>query len=191
MILLMRHGKDDASRLGGWSDAGLTQSGIEQVKNACKRFADNAYDIRHIFASDLQRAKETADIVAKQLELPVQYLKAFRETNNGDLAGISKIRFKKEYPGLYYSALGWEQQYPSGESPKQFYERIKDAWAEFKSTTSTLEGNILLVTHAGVIDIICCIEAGLPYTNKEGRFLIGHAEIIDPQKRIRDLQEKK
>lgn len=32
MILLMRHGADDETRLGGWSDAGLSKVGIEQVR---------------------------------------------------------------------------------------------------------------------------------------------------------------
>lgn len=178
MILLMRHGEDDDFRLGGWSDAGLTPNGIEQVRKACERLADNAYDIRHIFASDLQRAKETADIVSERLGLSVTYLKEFRETNNGDLAGIPKERFRKEYPGLYYSSLEWEQQYPNGESPKQFYERVREAWKEFKSRAEALDGNALLVTHAGVIDVIRCIEAGIRYTNKETRFRVAPAEII-------------
>lgn len=41
MILLMRHGEDDDSRLGGWSDAGLSSNGIEQVKRACESLAGN------------------------------------------------------------------------------------------------------------------------------------------------------
>ena len=48
MILLMRHGDDDDSELGGWSDAGLSPNGIEQVKRACESLAGNKLDIRHI-----------------------------------------------------------------------------------------------------------------------------------------------
>ena len=36
----MRHGEDDDSRLGGWSDASLCQNGIEQVKKSCERLID-------------------------------------------------------------------------------------------------------------------------------------------------------
>ena len=105
-------------------------------------------------------------------------LEEFRETNNGDLAGIPKVRFEKEYPGLYFSSLDWEQQYPNGESPKQVYNRIKEAWNKFKISTEALEGDILLVTHAGVINIIRCIEGGIEYTNKEVHFKTAHAEIV-------------
>ena len=178
MIFLMRHGEDDESRLGGWSDASLSQNGVDQVKATCESMAVNKLDIQHIFASDLQRAKETAEIVSCYLNLPVTYIEEFRENNNGDLAGIAKDTFQKEYPGMYFASLEWEQQYPNGESPKQFYNRIKDAWDSFKKDVDRLDGNVLLVTHAGVINIIRCIEEGIPFTNKEHRFKVGHAEIV-------------
>lgn len=178
MILLMRHGEDDDSRLGGWSDAGLSLKGKEQVENACENIMKSDYNIQHIFSSDLQRAKETAEIVSEHLGLPITLLEEFRETNNGDLAGISKEKFQKEYPGLYFSALEWEQQYPNGESPAQYYNRIKDGWEAFKNRSGALDGDILLVTHAGVINIIRCIEAGIQFTNKEVCFKTSNAEIV-------------
>lgn len=182
MILLMRHGEDDASRLGGWSDAGLSKDGIKQVSNTCASFAERNYNIGHIYSSDLQRAKESADIISKYLGLPVISLKDFREINNGDLAGISKERFQNEYPGLYYSSLDWDQQYPNGESPEQFYTRIVEAWKMFKKNTEIIDGDVLLITHAGVINIIRCIEAGIQYSNKAKPFNVAHAEIVAIEK---------
>ena len=32
--------------------------------------------------------------------------------------------FKEKYPNMYFSNLNYNQKYPSGESPKEFYERI-------------------------------------------------------------------
>jgi len=178
MIFLIRHGEDDNTRLGGWSDAGLSISGIEQAKSAGERIARGNYNIEHIFSSDLPRAKETADIIVKRLGIGVTLLREFRETNNGDLAGISKERFYAEYPGLYYSSLDWEQQYPNGESPKQFYNRIREAWKIFKNKAAALNGNVLLVTHGGVINIILCIENGIPYTNRNAAHKAAYAEMI-------------
>ena len=178
MIYLMRHGADDDTRLGGWSDAGLSDKGQEQAKQAGERLADGDYDIKHIFSSDLARAKETANIVSGKLGLPVTLLEEFRETNNGELAGISTEQFKRDYPGLYFSSLDWEQRYPGGESPKMFYERIRGSWTSFKKRAEALDGNILLVTHAGVMNIILCEEAGVQFTNKEVRYKIGNAEIV-------------
>ena len=177
MIYLLRHGSDDDMRLGGWSDAGLSSVGLEQVRRASEKLSSGDYNIQHIFSSDLPRAKESAVIIAEKLGLHVTFIKDFRETNNGDLAGISKEKFQSDYPGLFYSSLEWNQRYPNGESPKQFYTRIKEVWESFKKTTDVLEGNVLLITHAGVINIIRCIEEGVPFTNKEQRFKVGYAEI--------------
>lgn len=177
MILLMRHGEDDTTRLGGWSDAGLSSLGIEQARLASETICRD-YHISHIFSSDLPRAKETADSIAGKLGLSVSVRKEFRETNNGDLAGISKEMFKTHYPGLYYSSLEWEQRYPNGESPKLFFERIEDAWKMFKKEANSLPGDVLLVTHGGVIDIILCLENGIPYTNKCVLHRVSYAEIV-------------
>lgn len=38
IILLMRHGADDNTRLGGWSDAGLSSLGVVQ---ACKAYLNH------------------------------------------------------------------------------------------------------------------------------------------------------
>ena len=105
-------------------------------------------------------------------------LEDFRETNNGDLAGIAKSRFQTDYPGLYYSSLEWNQRYPNGESPALFFERIKNAWRSFRREVKELSGNTLLVTHGGVINIILCLENGETYTNKRVNYHVDHAEII-------------
>lgn len=89
-----------------------------------------------------------------------------------------KEKAKAEYPELYWSALNWEQPYPNGESPRQFYERVKTAWITFKKAAEDLNGNTLLVTHGGVIDVILCCENGKIYTNKHQTYGLGNAEIM-------------
>ena len=170
----MRHGADPSDRYGGWSRYGLTERGKEQVHNA-KIYLRNE-DITQIYSSDLVRAKETAEIVAADLSLKITYLPQFRESNNGLLAGMLKTEAAEKYPGIYWNALGWTESWPGGESPKQFYERIQGAWHEFKK--QVVENNVLLVSHGGVMNIILCLENGIPYTNKETHFHIKDAEIV-------------
>ena len=178
MIYLLRHGADDDTRLGGWSDASLSPLGMEQAQKAGEAIANGSFNICRICSSDLPRARETAEIIAEKLGLSVVYIKAFRETNNGDLAGLKIETAKKEYPGLYWRSLEWNQAYPNGESPNQFFNRIRNAWQSFKREESTKAENALLVTHGGVIDVILCLENGLPYTNKHVSYRIAHAEIV-------------
>ena len=179
MIYLIRHGEDDNTRLGGWSNAGLSYAGIEQGKKSAEKLIMRNYNINQIFSSDLPRAKETAEIIADRLNVEVRFICEFREINNGNLAGMPKEQAKIKYPGIYYSSLEWEQAYPNGESPKLFYERITAAWNNFKEYAAKLHGNTLLVTHGGVINAILCCENGEKYTNKYVKYLIGNAEITE------------
>jgi len=175
---LIRHGADDDTRLGGWSNAGLSPLGFEQVEKAGETIVQGSFDIRQIISSDLPRARETAEIIANKLGLPVVYVNAFRETNNGDLAGIKIEEAKERYPGLFWRSLEWDQPYPNGESPNHFFSRIRNAWQDFKQAQSAKPGNTLLVTHGGVIDVILCLENGKPYTNRRVTYRIAHAEIV-------------
>ncbi len=176
---LVRHGKDDDSVRGGWSKSPLTDEGVMQVNLlASKILEDVNMKIGVIYSSDLPRAKQTADILSAALSLPVVEIPEFRETNNGLLAGMDNRTADKQYPGLYWSTLEWEQAYPEGESPRGFYNRIFDAWYNFKDEVQKVNCDVILVTHGGVINAIQCIEHGIAYSNKTNPFPIGNAEMI-------------
>ncbi|EFQ49454.1 MAG: histidine phosphatase family protein [Lactobacillus iners] len=174
MIYLMRHGADPVDRYGGWSEYGLTEVGRSQVNSAKHKLLGKG--ITGIYSSDLNRAKETAEIVADVLSLKITYLPQFREVNNGLLAGMKKVEAVEKYPGKYFRTLDWAETWPEGESPEQFFCRIKSAWYNFKKKVGSR--NVLLVTHGGVINIILCLENGIVYTNKELHFKIKDAEIV-------------
>ena len=176
---LIRHGKDDDSVRGGWSDSPLTEEGILQVQRlSLKISSENNINISQIYTSDLPRAKQTADILAKALSVPVTEISEFRETNNGVLAGMDNGTAEEKFPGLYWSALDWEQCYPNGESPQQFYTRISTAWLRLKKDTKNQDHDIALVTHGGVINVIQCLEKGIAYSNKANPFPVKNAEMV-------------
>ena len=62
--------------------------------------------------------------------------------------------------------MDWNEHYPNGESPKEFYERVCNTWAKFIKEASSFNQNILLVTHGGVINIIKCIISKTEYSNE-------------------------
>lgn len=175
---LVRHGKDDDSVRGGWSDAPLTEEGKKQVEALANKLFGNI-SIKVIYSSDLERAKETSDILARKWNIPVVFLPEMREVNNGDLAGIKNEIADIRFPGLYWSSLEYTETYPNGESPAQFFQRIQNAWCVFKQNVkSDLSGDVMLVTHGGVIEAILSIETGIVFTNKEKHFKVGTAEWI-------------
>lgn len=176
---LVRHGKDDDSVRGGWSSSPLTSTGIAQVNQLAAQLSD-ATDLNpdRIYTSDLPRARQTADILSAALDLPVVELPEFRETNNGVLAGMDNAIAAQKYPGLYWGALDWEQHYPGGESPHEFFDRISDAWHDLKKNLRLLGHDAILVTHGGVINVIRCLENGTPYSNKTNSFSVDPAGMV-------------
>ena len=166
-IYIMRHGQEVDTVRGGWSTVGLTDQGIVQVETTANFIVKNQrkFNIKKIISSDLPRAKQSAYIVSDRLEVDVDFDSRFREINNGDLANMKNDTADKLYPNLYYRNLNFDEHYPNGESQSEFYNRIKTAWFDLIHTD--FDGNILLVTHGGVINVIKSIIDGKPYSNKE------------------------
>ena len=167
-VYFVRHGKDDENYRGGWSNLGLIPEGVEQAKKLAGDFSVNRveYDITKIVSSDLQRAKETADILAKELQLTVTTDARLRESDNGKLAGMPNEEALEKYPGLFWSTLKPDECYPNGESPNQFFARIK-AWFEtFLIECKDAEGNVLVVTHGGVINAVYHLVRNMEWSNK-------------------------
>lgn len=166
-IFIVRHGQDDDTVRGGWSDGSLTEFGVRQSEILADELANGKekYQIGKIYSSDLARARQTAEIISERLDIPVEYSPLFREVNNGDLAGMKNDIAEKLYPNLFWRNLQWDERYPNGESPEEFYMRIIDAWHELVQNVSDCAGNVLLITHGGVINIIRCIVDGSEHSN--------------------------
>ena len=60
-IFLVRHGADDNSKRGVWSNNPLTDEGLQQSKDLAQRLEDNKCNAELIYSSDLLRAKQTAE----------------------------------------------------------------------------------------------------------------------------------
>lgn len=173
---LVRHGQDDETIRGGWSNHPLTEEGIRQAEILAEDVS--SLTVGAIYSSDLCRAMQTAQLLADKLRLPVLPLPQFREVNNGDLAGMKNSLALERYPGLFWNQLDWEKCYPNGESPKQFYERIRTAWAAFSEEILSRNENVVLVTHSGVIHVILSILENRSYSNRETHRKVRRTEVI-------------
>ena len=175
-IYLVRHGTDDNTVRGGWSNHPLTDEGLKQSEELAEKLKENNCDAEIIYSSDLFRARQTAEILAQNLNLEVEYYAEFREVNNGDLAGMNNDLANELYPNLYWRKLEWEQHYPNGESPKEFYERVKAAWGNLINANYK---SIILVTHGGVINVILHLINSVDDSNKNNTYKIGTADYIE------------
>lgn len=178
-LIFVRHGKDDDRYRGGWSMLDLIPEGIEQAKQLAKHLKENndTYQIAHIISSDLTRTLTTANIISSELGVPVKKEIQLRETNNGDLAGMLNDIAREQYPGLFFSSLNMDEDYPNGESPNDFYMRIKNWFWEFTSNCHNMKGNVLVVTHGGVISIIYHLVKKIEWSNKNRAFKVGNCSV--------------
>lgn len=178
-LIFVRHGKDDNRYRGGWSNLDLIPEGMEQAKQLAQYLKDNNQDylITHIISSDLPRTMSTAHYISSELGLPIQKEFRIREIDNGDLAGMLNDTALEKYPGLFFSSLKMDETYPNGESPLDFYMRINMWFSEFSSNCRNIKGNILIVTHGGVINVVYHLIKGIEWNNKNPAFKAGNCSI--------------
>jgi broad specificity phosphatase PhoE len=149
-VYLARHGESDWNverRWQGHADRPLTKRGQEQAARLAERLADVELDA--IYASDLRRAWETADAVARPRGIEVIRLPELREVDVGSWCGFTRDECAERYPDAFArwqaGGSGWE----NGESYEDMGERIVAAIRRL--ATEHADGAILVVSHGGPI----------------------------------------
>lgn len=178
-ILFVRHGKDSEQHRGGWSQLDLLPEGkreAEALANYLVRYKED-YHFTKIITSDLKRAETTAIILVEVLQLPLEKESSLRETNNGDLAGMLNSKADQKFPRLYFRSLAMDEHYPNGESPREFYQRIKTWFQRFLQENNNSDETQIVVTHGGVINIIYHLVNQIEWTNKSNLFHVKHCSI--------------
>ena len=178
-LLFVRHGKDSDQHRGGWSQLDLLPEGKREAKMLADylvRYKED-YHFTKIITSDLKRAETTAIILAKKLQLPLEKVRDLRETNNGDLAGMLNSEADQKFPRLYFRSLAMDEHYPNGESPREFYQRIKTWFQRFLQENDDSDETQIVVTHGGVINIIYHLVNQIEWTNKSNLFHVKHCSI--------------
>ncbi|MHC0040903.1 histidine phosphatase family protein [Streptococcus periodonticum] len=178
-ILFVRHGKDSDQHRGGWSQLDLLPEGKREAKTLADYLVQHKedYHFTKIITSDLKRAETTAIILVEALQLPLEKESSLRETNNGDLAGMLNSKADQKFPRLYFRSLAMDEHYPNGESPREFYQRIKTWFQRFLQENDDSDETQIVVTHGGVINIIYHLVNQIEWTNKSNLFHVKHCSI--------------
>ena len=156
-LVLWRHGQTEWNaqrRFQGHSDVPLDETGREQAARAARHVA--ALEPAAIFSSDLTRAVETAEFLARLTGRPVQIDKDLRERGGGAWEGLTDAQIRAGYPAEYAS---WNP--PDGESVTAVAER---AAAAFERIADGLAGGSLavLVGHGAALNLGMSRLLGLP-----------------------------
>jgi broad specificity phosphatase PhoE len=160
---LVRHGQTDwnlEGRFQGQSDLPLNQAGRAEVQSLARQLSGQAFAA--IFTSDLMRARETAEIIAESLGLPVTPEPRLREINQGEWEGQFVEAIKAR------SAELWDQRTidpanfhpPGGESVAEVARRTEAAISNIAHLYPA--GSVLIISHGLALATIICRERGIP-----------------------------
>lgn len=167
-ILLIRHGQTEWNAQGRWqghADVPLNEVGRQQARALARRLA--AWPIRAIYASDLQRAAETAVILGQMVGLSPQFDPEWRERDVGEFSGLTGDETRQRYPEVWQGMKRGAINPPNGETHDRLAER---AIAAFRRTLARHEGEMAaIISHGGTLAAVVTHVLGLPM-NSYGRF---------------------
>ena len=149
-VLLIRHGETWANRRGefaGFTDAVLTELGMEQAEKTAEFVLEN-YKVDKVYASDLQRAFNTAKAIADKLGIEVIPEKGMREIFGGLWEDVPYVTLVERYPEAYRTWLHdiGKSVCTEGESTVELGERV---FGTVKRIASENEGKtVVIATHA-------------------------------------------
>lgn len=143
--------------LGGWADWDLSKLGVKQAKRIGKRLSREIKSEKYVvYASDLPRAKQTAEIVAGFLDVEPIFTAALREINLGDGNGKTKTWARENDLGQPKTID--DRQYNGAESKRDLWNRLSVFYDEIMGSE---EENIILVSHGVALGVFYAIWLGL------------------------------
>jgi probable phosphoglycerate mutase len=156
-VLLARHGETDDNippiRIQGMRDTPLNDRGRAQAAELAERVAGE--DVRSLWSSHLQRARETAEIVGGRIGLEPEIDPRLAEGFRGRLEGRLWEEVARSEPNLYaaWRAAGEQFRFPEGES---LLEQQHRTLAAIEAVRASQRLPALVVCHGGSIRVTLC-----------------------------------
>lgn len=168
-LYLVRHGESVANVepiiAGMRGDVGLTDRGREQARLLERRLHAEGLRADWLYASTLPRAWETAQYVARALQLPIQPDDELHELRPGDADGLTVDQWRERYGGG-----GGVVDRPGRRDPFHAFSPGGEPWAAFlvragAALTALVDRHpdetVVAVCHAGVVEVSFFLAFGL------------------------------
>lgn len=158
---LLRHGEHmlvGQALAGRMPGVGLSDNGRAQIAAMASRL--DGEGIGALYSSPLQRTRETAEIVARRLGLPVGLREDVIELDFGEWTGLTFDAVRQDPRWRAWSEARGIAVLPGGESMREVQHRVVNALVE-------LEGRhrgdtVLIVSHGDVIRAALLFALGIP-----------------------------
>lgn len=153
-LLLIRHGETplNVARVLQPADTPLSERGQAQAAALARRLVDAG--LTGIVSSDLPRARQTAEHIARATGLPLATTALLQERNFGALRGLP-------YDLLDIDPLEMDEAPPGGESTAQFQRRVGEAFSHVLRLQAALGGPLAVVSHGLVVKAMLGRHAAL------------------------------
>jgi alpha-ribazole phosphatase len=162
-LIVVRHGQtvcNTDSIWHGWDDCELTEVGLSQAEAVASRLAGEP--IAAVYSSDIRRALQTAQAIARPHKLQPIPDPGLRERNAGDFEGILVDEVLARHPTVWEerSADYWGWRPPSGEAFREVLERALAVVRRLQERHGS--ETVVAVTHMGPARVLTSHFAGIP-----------------------------
>lgn len=159
-IVLLRHGRtawNAERRIQGQLDVELDATGVEQARVVAPLIA--ALEPVLVWSSDLARARQTAEIVAKQAGLVPAYDERLREFRLGDYQGLTHAELDARDPAAFarFQRGEWDA-IPGAEAPRDVAARFAAVVTDLAATLGPGETGVAVshgaATRSGLVSFL-------------------------------------
>lgn len=162
-LYLIRHGEVEHAAEGrffGHTDVALSATGLRQVEALAHQLAPEPLEA--VYASDLQRARQSATPLAEARRLTPVIVPALREMAMGRWEGLTFREIREREPEALRDWLAdlAAFPFPGGESVEQLRARVLPALREILARHAG--GRVAVVAHGGSNRVILAEALGLP-----------------------------
>jgi len=158
---LLRHGEHNvqgricAGRMPG---VVLSERGRAEAEGAARRLSDAG--IAAIYASPMERTRETAEIVGRRLSLPVSILDDLAELDFGEWTGKTFDEVRKDPRWPAWASHRSLSCIPGGETMRAVQRRAVEALMEMRAAHP--DEAVVVVSHGDVIRAALVFALGMP-----------------------------
>lgn len=162
-IWMVRHGQTDwnlEGRLQGQLDTPLNDTGMDQARKLADELADKKFCA--LYSSDSMRARQTAEIIAGRVNLPIKFDRRLREISQGQFEGMlfSEVAQKFNSALTDRTRNPVHSRLPGGESVAELNARFKEAIDEIACAHP--DEPVLVAAHGLAIATMLCLVRGYP-----------------------------
>lgn len=144
---MIRHGETDWNAIGklqGRTDIPLNETGILQAEECSEFLKSSQWDV--LITSPLKKAKQTAKIIKKNVNVSVIEMEEFLERDYGDAEGMAYAERTSKFP---------DSIYPNQEERTSLNKRIMEGIEKINQRYE--DKKVMLVAHGAVINSILSV----------------------------------